>query len=354
MLIFGTGLALAVMNGCMSYVFSRSVPSSIYWVVSTLVFSAVTLLIWTLAFPRFSDLSPPWRWVAQWSLAIVVFTLLSLGVTEAHHTVFGLGSGSILFPYAGEDLAVTISAEAIRRAPWLFAIVPIVPTAIICIVGFNQSWWRIFELEERHEELRELALAAQLAALRAQLNPHFLFNSLNSIAELVRVDPERAEECVERLAEILRYVLKRTQIDLVPLRDELRIAQSYLDIERARFGEALQVETRIEDEARTVMMPGLILQPLVENAVKHGISQKVGGGLITIEAGLENGDLRLSVRDTGVGMKPSDAPFDSGVGLRNLRERLTRRYGMRYEPTIESRPGEGTMITLRVPREPVA
>lgn len=351
MLILGTGIGMGMLNASWMYGFSRSSGGALYWFVSTLVYSLVTLALWMFVFPRFSTLPAAKRWLAQWAIAIGCFGVLSLLVVEASHSVFGLGRGSILFPYDGADLALTISAETLRRSPWLFAIMPIIPAAIICTIGFNRSWWRVFKLVGEQEELRELALSAQLAALRAQLNPHFLFNSLNSIAELVRTDPERAEECIERLAEILRYVLRRTQIDLVPLADELRIAQAYLEIEQARFGDALRVETRVEDATRSILLPGLILQPLVENAVKHGISQKIGGGVITIEAGMDDGDLRISVRDTGAGMAASVAPFDRGVGLRNLRERLTRRYGDRYEPTIQSRPGEGTSITVRVPRE---
>lgn len=351
LLILGTGLGLGLLNACSIYVFSGSAPTALYWFASTLVYSLVTLLLWTFVFPRFSTLAAPGRWLAQWSIALGCFAVLSLTVVEAYHSVFGLGRGSILFPYTGGDVALTIAAEDLRRGPWLFAILPIIPSAIICIVGFNQSWWRIFRLVGEQEQLRELALSAQLAALRAQLNPHFLFNSLNSIAELVRTDPERAEECIERLAEILRYVLRRTQIDLVPLAEELRIAQAYLEIEKARFGDALRVETHVDDAVRSVLLPGLLLQPLIENAVKHGISQKIGGGRIIIEAGMDNGDLRISVSDTGVGMASTATPFDRGVGLRNLRERLTRRYGPAYEPTIRSTAGEGTSITVRVPRE---
>jgi len=345
----GTGVALGLMNFCVSFIFSRSLPAATYWFFATLLFSVVTLVLWKFVFLRFREYAPRWRLAVQMACALTSFTILSLIVVEAAYSVFGLGSGSILFPYAGGDKVITLRAESIRGAPWLLAIMPIIPTTIICIIGFNQAWWRIFELEDKQKELRELALAAQLAALRAQLNPHFLFNSLNSIAELVRSDPERAEECVERLAEILRYVLKGTQADLVPLADELRVARAYLEIEQARFGESLRVETHIDERARGILLPGLTLQPLVENAVKHGISQKVGGGLITIEASLDNGDLCLAVRDTGVGMSHSTAPFNRGVGLRNLRERMTRRYGARYEPVIHSGPEGGTSITLRVP-----
>lgn len=345
----GTGLALGFMNACVSYIYSRSLPAAAYWLFATLTFSLVMVALWKFAFLRFRHLPTAARLTAQAVTALIAFTALSMTAVEAYHSVFGLGRSSLLFPYQGEDITRVIPAESLRRAPWLFALMPILPSAVICVIAFNQSWWRIFELEDAHAELRELALAAQLAALRAQLNPHFLFNSLNSIAELVRTDPERAEECIERLAEILRYVLQRTQGDLVSLADELRIAQAYLDIERARFGESLSIETRIDERARNVLLPGLTLQPLVENAVNHGISKKVGGGRITIEASLADGDLCIAVRDTGVGMSKSVAPFDSGVGLRNLRERLTRRYGKDYEPVIRSGPAGGTSITLRVP-----
>ncbi len=349
-LVLGTGVGIGLLSSSVSYALTRSLAPSIYWLFGTLCFSFATLLLWKFVLPRFSDYASPLRQIVQWSVAVISFAVLSLITVEAHYSIFGLGRGSILSPYTGGDLQLTIAAETIRHSPWLFAMIPIFPSAILCIVGFNQSWWRIFELEGRQEELRELALSAQLAALRAQINPHFLFNSLNSIAELVRTDPDRAEECIERLAEILRYVLRRTQVDLVPFSEELRIAQSYLDIEKARFGNLLEIRTEVEDEAGAVLLPGLLLQPLVENAVNHGVSRKVGGGVVTIEAGLDNGDLRIAVRDTGVGMERPETAFERGVGLRNLRERLVRRYGDGYEPVVETSAGSGTSIEVRVPR----
>ncbi len=350
--VLGTGLGMGLLLGGTIYGMTGSVRGGLYWLVSAIVYSALSLALWKWVLPRFGDYAPGWRLAAQAVTAVGTFAVLSLLVVEAHHSVFGLGSGSILHPYSGPDRTFEISADALRSGPWVFALIPILPTTIMCLIGFNQSWWRIAVLEDRQEELRELAIAAQLAALRAQLNPHFLFNSLNSIAELVRSDPERAEECIERLAEILRYVLQRTQIDLVPLSDEVRIAQSYLEIEQARFGDSLTIETKLDDKVRGALLPGLILQPLVENAVQHGVSRKAGGGRITIEAGVEGDDIRIDVRDTGVGIDLSGGVFDRGVGLRNLRERLTRRYGPRYEPVVESEAGQGTSITVRVPRSP--
>ena len=352
--VLGFGAGIGLLLGGVNFAFVRSVPGSLYWLVASCVFSLMTLVLWVWVLPLFESYSRGQRLACQWGVAVTAFSVLSLLIVEIHYSVFGLGSGSILWPYQGADLSLTITAEALRRSPWIFALIPVVPSAILCILGFNQTFRVISDLEVRQEELRELAISAQLAALRAQLNPHFLFNSLNSIAELVRTDPDRAEECIERLAEILRYVLQRTQIDLVPLSDEVRIAQSYLEIERARYGEALSVETRVDDSVRGILLPGLILQPLVENAVQHGVSQKVGGGLITIEAELRGDDLCIAVRDTGVGMDAGGSPFDRGVGLRNLRERLTRRYGPGYEPVIETDADHGTSVLVRVPSRAVS
>jgi len=188
-----------------------------------------------------------------------------------------------------------------------------------------------------------------LAALRAQVNPHFLFNSLNSIAQLISTDPDKAEACVERLAEIFRYMLRGPNAEFVPLADELKVVEAYLEIEKARFGDQIEVSEQVDDGVRNVLLPGLILQPLVENAVKHGISRKIGGGAVMIEAARDNGDLRLTVRDTGVGIQTRDNIFDKGVGLRNVRDRLVKLYGPSYAPSIETRDGVGTTVTVRIP-----
>jgi len=139
----------------------------------------------------------------------------------------------------------------------------------------------------------------------------------------------------------------------VTLHDELEIADAYLDIERARFGERLRVELHIAEGARSRLLPTLILQPLVENAVKHGVAQKVEGGTVRIQASLDrSGDLCVVVRDTGVGMRDGVAhAWSNGVGLRTVHERLVQLYGDAYAPRIESIPGQGTSVTVRIPRE---
>ncbi|MFN8644117.1 MAG: histidine kinase [Candidatus Binatia bacterium] len=345
--IYGTGLAIGLQSGLMNYALWRKLPDALFIVAASLLYATLTLVLWQRVLPRCASLRAGWRLAAHVAISALAFAVLSVALMELRG--FLLGESSLAFPYRGPDVTVTIPAEAIRRAPLMFSLIPILPVVLICVVGFHQHWWRIVRLQNRQEALRELAVAAQLAALRAQVNPHFLFNSLNSIAQLIATDPRQAEACVERLAEIYRYLLHRAHADFVPLAEELSVAESYLEIERARFGDALLVEEHIDARARDLLLPSLILQPLVENAVKHGISPKIGGGRITIEARIADGNLQLAVRDTGVGLDDQGAIFEHGVGLRNVRDRLLRLYGADYAPEVVSRPGAGTTVTLRIP-----
>jgi len=345
--VYGTSLGIGLHIALLQLALFRSWSGSLFTVATTMLFATVTLVLWQTVFQRSARYALPWRLVYQTVIALVSMTLLSILATELRTLV--LGGPSILQPYDGGDRTLVISADSIRHAPLIFALVPVVPTAVIIIIGFNQYWWRLSLLQVRQKELRELAVSAQLAALRAQVNPHFLFNSLNSIAQLIATDPVKAEACVERLGEIYRYLLHRAHADFVPLAEELSVAESYLEIERARFGDALTVEEKIDARARGLLLPSLILQPLVENAVKHGISPKVGGGRVTIEADVDRGDLRLAVTDTGVGVRDEQSIFEHGVGLRNVRDRLLRLYGAAYAPQVVSRPGDGTTVTLRIP-----
>jgi LytS/YehU family sensor histidine kinase len=286
------------------------------------------------------------RLIYQVGFTLLTFTVLSLISVEVHSLL--TGASSFLFPYTGGDRTVTIPAQALRNGPPVFGLIPILPSAILCLVGFNQYFRRISALQGRQEELRELAASAQLAALRAQVNPHFLFNTLNSIAQLVVTDPAKAEDCIERLANLYRYILNRANAQFVSLADELRMAEWYLEIEQVRFGDALTVEQQIDRRALSMMVPSLILQPLVENAVKHGIGPKVGGGRVTIQASLDNGNLHLSVMDTGVGVVNRETIFERGIGLRNIRDRLTQIYRATDQPQVSS-DREGTTVSVCIP-----
>ncbi|MBI4518930.1 MAG: histidine kinase [Deltaproteobacteria bacterium] len=345
--VYATGLAFGLHLALIHVYLFRSPGPLVSFTGATMVFSTMTLVLWNWVLPRFSSLSRGWRLAAQVASSTVAFSGVSVLVTEGYAAL--AGGLSIFHPYQGDDITVTITRQSLQLAPLVYMLIPIIPTVLLCVVGFNQHWWRILMLHGRERELRDLAAAAQLAALRAQLNPHFFFNSLNSIAQLISTNPTKAEACVERLAEIFRYMLRRRHSEFVPLQEELEIAEAYLEIERARFGDDLTVEEQIDDRARRVLLPDLILQPLVENAVKHGISRKIGGGRVRIEAAVEDGDLRLTVADTGAGVQNGAVMFSAGVGLKNVRDRLLRLYGPACGPTVESLAGQGTTVTVRIP-----
>jgi len=202
----------------------------------------------------------------------------------------------------------------------------------------------------REQEMSKLTTEAELRALRAQINPHFLFNALNTIGYLIKSAPERAFSTLMLLTNLLRRVL-RSSDPFVFLGDELQIVQAYLEIERARFEERLSVTIRVPEAVQRVRVPTLLLQPLVENAIKHGISQHRKGGEIEIEAEVEAGMLRLRVRDSGAGATEHAIRRGrrDGLGLNNIEERLRAHYGAAASLAIEATPERGTTVTITLP-----
>jgi two-component system LytT family sensor kinase len=204
------------------------------------------------------------------------------------------------------------------------------------------------EKELAEQRLRALATEAELKALKAQINPHFLFNTLNTIAQLIHTDPAQAEATVERLAEMFRYVLSRSERGLVPLEEELAFVDGYLEIERARFGERLRVVREVAPEALSVPVPSLILQPLVENAVHHGRGED-GSVDLSIRVAHHGNVIAIAIADRGPGMAPRRAEGGHGHGLRNVDERLRKTCGPAFGLQIEHDGPRGTVVTVRVP-----
>jgi len=219
-----------------------------------------------------------------------------------------------------------------------------------------------YERERREQEIERLASEAELRALRAQINPHFLFNALTTIGYLIQTTPARALETLMRLTSLLRGVL-RSEGEFTTLGRELEIIEAYLDIERARFEHRLRVRIDVPPALRDLRLPPLLLQPLVENAVKHGIAPLRDGGEVVVSAraqpgGLDAAALILTVQDTGAGSTPEELERRrrSGVGLQNVERRLSCQYGERATLTARTAPGGGTTVTIvlpadRVPRE---
>jgi signal transduction histidine kinase len=209
--------------------------------------------------------------------------------------------------------------------------------------------------ELREQQAAKLAAEAELRALRAQLNPHFLFNALTTIAQLVDESPARARDTIVRLTSLLRGVL-RSEGEYTTLGRELEIIESYLEIEEARFEERLRVSVAVPDELRGVRVPPLVLQPLVENAVKHGIAPRAEGGEVVVSSRLQQtatggGQLVMTVRDSGAGATPVELAHGRarGVGLQNVERRLAHQYGGAASLTVSSSPGRGTVVTVVVP-----
>ena len=205
--------------------------------------------------------------------------------------------------------------------------------------------------EERRNALRAEAAAsrAQLGALRAQLNPHFLFNALHSLAALVRHDAGRAEEALERLGGLLRYALDEAG-DRVPLQQEWDFVRDYLQLEQLRLGDRLRVEESFDAEARGALVPPFTLQPLVENAIRHGVARVPEGGRVRVTARVRDGRLTLRVEDDGPGCAPAEWISAPGLGLRSLRERLAASYAGDARFDVATSPGAGFAASVELPR----
>jgi LytS/YehU family sensor histidine kinase len=205
------------------------------------------------------------------------------------------------------------------------------------------------EAERRVAESRALAREAELQALRMQINPHFLFNSLHSIAALTTVDGARAREMCVRLSDFLRAGLKLGDRENIPLREELALARSYLEVEQVRFGDRLRVEENIELDCQDCAIPALVLQPLVENAVKHGIAGLVEGGAIRLAATRSGGQVSIAIENAFDPDMPP--PRNIGIGLSHVRRRLEVRYGS--EAGLDAGASNGIYrVFLRLPCEP--
>jgi two-component system LytT family sensor kinase len=239
----------------------------------------------------------------------------------------------------------------------LFALQPdnlwlslLVPFATVVAVGIPIKIWNSARFEHRLAEQEHLLMEARVAALANQINPHFLFNTLASISSLIRSQPETARVLIVKLSALLRRLL-RSQDHFVTLREELAAVDEYLDIERVRFGPTLSVQKEIDEGSLDTIVPSMILQPLVENSIKHGLGRKLGEGRIVIRSRRSAGTVTIEVIDNGVGLPPTrmETESESGIGLRNVNERLRVIYGAPYQLKLVSQPGQGTSARIEIP-----
>src|ERR1700682_1476251 len=246
------------------------------------------------------------------------------------------------------------SATYSLESPKLWVEVLIYATSIT-VIGIELKIWNSVRIQIKLEEQGRLLLEARMEALQNQINPHFLFNTLNSVSSLVRFDPDTARELIIKLSNIFRRLLSRIDA-FVPLREELEFIDNYLDIEVVRLGgDKLRVVKEVETSSLDTMVPSMLLQPLVENSIKHGLSSKIDGGSIYLRSRLTDSHLIIEVEDDGVGMGSAnllERPTGlggNGIGMANVAERLKVLYGDTARMTIDSREGKGTLVRLRLP-----
>ena len=322
-LIAGEFIALPFAVGCgfAGGGLREACPKESIWQFTPFVFVDLPKHLWQMI----RKLEPNWQIVLLAAPVGLELVRLTLGTRFGTHGLFTIGAPS----------------------PWM---VTLLVLETVLGVATPIKIWNSARVEHRLQEQEKLLLAAKIEALKSQINPHFLFNTLTSISSLIRSQPDTARTLIIKLSALLRRLLRSHQ-HFVTLREELESIDEYLDIEAVRFGPKLRVKKEISPDTLGVIVPSMILQPLVENSIKHGLSRKVGPGAITIRSRLESGRAVIEVEDDGMGflLERLEEPMSSGIGLANVRERLAVVYGASYQLTLRSEPGHGTSAIIEVP-----
>jgi two-component system LytT family sensor kinase len=305
--------------------------------------------LWALATPvilwlagRFPVEQP--RWKRNLALHLLVGTLCAILVAGIYHVAMYYTFWYGERPFVIRHTARTIILNSVENYGVYFL--------ILLLDHVYRYYTRFRQGELRATQLQTKLAQAQLQALKMQLHPHFLFNTLHSISSLVHKDPEAADRMISRLGDFLRMTLDNTSAQEVNLRQELEFLRCYLEIERIRFQDRLTTEMEIDPRALDTPVPNLILQPIVENAIRHGVAPRSTPGRIEIQAKQKNGTLRIEVRDNGPGLPrnlSADNLFRKGLGLANTKARLEQLYGGEYRLELAERPGGGLAVTMEIP-----
>ncbi|MFN7971836.1 MAG: histidine kinase [Acidobacteriota bacterium] len=274
-------------------------------------------------------------------------TARNAAIASAFALAVPLGSSLLFLAFEGDRyrFRLAIGLWMAIVASLIFGILAAGSRAAIAAASLARERARVAEAEA-------LRTRAELVALRARLDPHFLFNTLHSLLALVRESPAQAEQAIEHLGDLMRATLEAGEgADERTLGQEWQIARTYLEIEKLRLGERLRFDEALDAPSAATLLPALTLQPIVENAVRHAIAPRVGGGRLVMAGRIEDGHVVVTVADDGPGADPASIAEARGLGLRLVRERLDRAYDgaarMEFGPT----PGGGLTVTLRIPRE---
>jgi two-component system LytT family sensor kinase len=309
--------------------------------IGLLLFSVGTAWIWAALTPvvlwvtRHSSITP-----ANRAHSLAIYLLTGLGffiVSGVLEWILGVATGQVMASQFWPTLLFECLATRVL--------------AYLAIVSLSRTtyYFGLYRTRQLHASELETRLArTHLQVLKTQLQPHFLFNTLNAVAELVHTEPDAADLMITRLGRLLRLSLDNASHQVVPLRQEIDFLRVYLDIEQVRFQDRLQIVWDVAPDTLDAAVPTLLWQPVLENAIRHGVTPLAGRGRIVIASHREGDDLVLEIQDNGAGL-PIDATPREGVGLRNIRERVHQLYGKRARFSLTPAPGGGTAATLRLP-----
>lgn len=370
----GTTTFQSADNSAVSRPFSKIPP----WLVLVGFWSLVALVIATLSHSRMVAVERPSQYVKWLIESLLIWNYWSL----ISPLIFALGNKlyvdrrrvrtAVLLLVAGLLIAVTFIAYQVGISMWVmgesferyratvigqlawFGTYALLIFGGIIAMGYARAYRNRWQARERMvHELETQLTRAQLDVLKSQLQPHFFFNTLNSISVLIRKgEPDLAQAMLGRLSELLRYSLSLGNRQTVPLGEEIDFVRGYLEIEKARFGDRLSVHIVVPDSCLSVPVPPLIIQPLVENAIRHGLADKAEGGKVSVIVAKTGEAIEIHVEDTGVGFdtNTSGRP-EEGIGIGNTRARLERLYSRRYTLAIDSPPGGPTRVRIVIPSD---
>jgi LytS/YehU family sensor histidine kinase len=271
-----------------------------------------------------------------------VRSALILGVTGAGFVLLSLTAQTLLAAATG--IVTSGSSPLLLRVES-----SLLACGALVVLGQASRYSALYKTRQVHASDLEARLAkTHLQLLRTQLQPHFLFNTLNTVAELVHTDPDSADQMITRLGRLLRLSLDHAGHQVVPLRQEIDFLRMYVEIEQVRFQDRLQIVWDLEPDTLDAAVPTLLWHPVLENAIRHGVTPLAGRGRIVIASHRDGDDLVLEIRDNGKGLPVGGIPRE-GVGLRNIRERADQLYGPRARFALEPAMGGGTIATLRLP-----
>ncbi|HKY03768.1 MAG TPA: histidine kinase [Blastocatellia bacterium] len=267
------------------------------------------------------------------------------------HLVFGFFFGLVQHYgyHAGLELLGLFAVETVREGlvnlSLMFNFVSAAMVRYATVIAIQQAYLYSRESQERAFRLQQ----AELQVLKMQLHPHFFFNTLNALSALIYRSPKDADRMITQLGDLFRIALRKDKAQEISLTDELEFLKAFLQIHQTLMGDRLEVRLKIEPETLSALVPNLILQPLVENSIRHGIAPLEQGGRIEVCARRQNGQLVLQVRDSGGGLAPHAVESNAGIGLQNTRARLKNLYGASHRFDVATLPGEGTLVSIELP-----